>query len=166
MKKKFFKTWMIQFAKEKTPFGDLANDIDFDSRFPTKNDFETLDKYLYGTAAYSTFLKAYKQYEKEVNNMTTKTRTIWTHENMTFKEYLQFIHPIEQNGSVFNDSLFQVNMREHYLTMPDHYEDMMEYFKSPHPLTGKRIKNVITFRKALRSIHKAYMECTIIVEDL
>ena len=63
----YFKTWIKQFKKENTRFGDLARDIQSDESFPRKNNYEEMIDYLkMGDAssnAIDTFKDAWKSYQ-------------------------------------------------------------------------------------------------------
>ena len=41
-----FRVWIRKYRKEETPRGDLARDMYADWRFPTKNDYQTIQHYL------------------------------------------------------------------------------------------------------------------------
>lgn len=62
-----FKEWIGQFRKEDSPLGDLAHDIHFDSRFPSKStDEKEILEYLKMRGAIpeaiQTFKNAWKKY--------------------------------------------------------------------------------------------------------
>lgn len=68
-----FKNWLKKYVSYDTPHGDLARDIEDDSKFPNTNNYDEILKHLNNVGAcyeaIRTFKRAYKSYlkAKEIN---------------------------------------------------------------------------------------------------
>ena len=62
MSDKSFKSWIEQFRKNDEPLGDLAHDIHFDPRFPSKSeDKNEILEYLNSRGAIPEAIKTFKE---------------------------------------------------------------------------------------------------------
>ncbi len=67
-----FRVWTRQFIDDNNAIGDLARDIDDDSNFPKKNDYNTLLNYLKDRNACDNAIQTLKEswYQYNLSNTT------------------------------------------------------------------------------------------------